>query len=245
MKKVDMLFELSHPARISMIRLAAARPVWHRDFMQASGLPPSEVTRHSKRLIHNGFIKRNRDGSFEITRLGCIMMNRLDDFEFISFHGSYFEHHDVSDIPTGFDMFQMLRKCQLLNETMSTVNAILRINAESRDFINCIMDEFNDAFVSIQIEKLGSGLAINMLTRPGIRIPSEYIENRNMGIIMRKIQKVPFFLIGSEREALICLKESGGRMDYSMAFISSDSRFLEWCGELFEHYWVRGKDLGL
>jgi predicted transcriptional regulator len=86
---------------------------------------------------------------------------------------------------------------------------------------------------------------IHILSRPGCRIPSEYFENRNFGIAIRTRPKIPFFMVASEKEVLYCLKGSGGRMDYSTAFLSSEPSVLEWSEELFDHYWVRGKSITL
>jgi len=245
MSQFDIMFEMSNPSRIGMLRLAASGPVRHRDFLQASGLAPSEVTRHTSRLVNSGFLKRNRTGHFELTRLGGLLLDRMDDFEFISFHDRYFERHDATGIPMGFDMLSMLRRATVLDETMAVVNAVLRINASSRTYVNCILDEFNDALVTMQAEKLRDGLELNILTRPGRPVPFEYTELRHTGIHFRTVAKLPMFMIASEKESLICLRSANGRTDYSMAFVSEKSEFLDWCDALFWHYWERGKDVGL
>jgi predicted transcriptional regulator len=239
------MFEMSHPSRIGMLRLAAGGPVRHRDMLQASGLAPSEVTRHAGRLVDSGFLKRNRAGHFELTRLGGLLLDRMDDFEFISFHDRFFERHDITGIPAGFDVFPMLRRTTILEETMAVVNAVLRINAGSGEYVNCILDEFNDALVAVQTEKLRDGLELNILTRSGRAVPSEYVEHRHAKLNIRTMAKLPIFMIASEKESVLCLRGSNGRTDYSMAFVSGKPEFLDWCEALFWHYWERGRNVGL
>lgn len=245
MQKKDLMFELSHPARIGILRLALTKPIRHRDVLQGSGLAPSEATRHVRRLIGSGVLVKNRDGFFDITNFGKVVAERLNIFDFISSHSSYVERHDFASIPFGFDVFEMLMKSDKIEGTMKVVNAILRINAGSKLVLSCVLDEFNDSLVAVQAEKLRNGIEIHIILSGGKRVPTEYMDSRMMAINVKAMGEIPFFLFASETESLICFKSIAGKVDYSMAFHSSEPEFLDWCAALFNYYWLRGKHVNL
>ncbi len=239
------MFELSHPARIGILKLAMTKPIRHRDVLQGSGLAPSEATRHVRRLIGSSVLAKNRDGFFDITNFGKVVAERLNIFDFISSHSSYVERHDFASVPLGFDIFQMLMKSNKIEGTMEVVNAILRINVGSKLVLSCVLDEFNDSLVAVQAEKLRNGMEIYLILSRGKRVPTEYMDNRMMAINMKAMGEIPFFLLASETESLICFRTITGKVDYSMAFHSSEPEFLEWCAALFNYYWLRGKHVNL
>jgi predicted transcriptional regulator len=245
MQKTDLMFELSHPARIGILRLAATKPIRHRDVLLGSGLAPSEATRHIQRLMICGVLAKNRAGFFEVTNFGKVIIEQLNTFDFISSNSQYIERHDLASMPFGFDPFRALMSCDRIEGTMEVVNAILRINEKSKQVMNCMLDEFNDSLVAVQAEKLRYGLEINLLLSGRKKIPSEYLDCRMLAIRARAFGSVPFFLIASEIESLICFRTAGGKVDYSVAFCSSEPEFLEWCDAVFGHYWQRGRDVML
>lgn len=245
MHKIDIMFELSHPARIGILRLAAAKGVRHRDLMAASGLPPSEVTRHAGRLLKGGFLKKNRNGEMTITRVGKYYLEWLDNSEFISFNSPFFEKHTLDSMPVGFDSVSMLRKCVMLDETMDIVNSAIQISAESKSFTNCILDRHSDALVGVHVEKIRSGNEINIISSAGRPVPLEYSECRAHDISIKALKQVPFFMILTETRAMLCFRTTGGGIDYSTGFVSGDTDFLEWCEALFNHYWQRGRTVVL
>ena len=228
-----------------MLRLAAARSVRHRDLMAASGLPPSEVTRHAGRLLQGGFLKKDRNGGMSITRVGQYYLECLDNSEFISFNNSFFEKHSLDAMPVGFDPISMLRKCEMLNETMDVVNSAIQITAESKSFINCILDRHSDALIGVHVEKIKSGNEVNIISNAGRPVPQEYSDCRNHDVSMKVLKQVPFFMVHAESRAMICFRSTGGGIDYSTSFVSSDADFLEWCDSLFSHFWMRGRDVVL
>jgi len=243
--KSDLMFELSHPARIGILRLAATKPVRHRDVLLASGLAPSEATRHIQRLTGCNVLEKNRDGLFEITNFGKVIIDRWNTFDIISSNSQYIGRHDVASLPFGFDPFRALMACEKIEGTMEVVNTILRINEKSKQAVNCILDEFNDSLVAVQAEKLRYGLQINMMLPGRKKVPTEYMDNRLLGIRVKALGSIPFFLIASEAEALICFRTTGGKVDYSVAFCSSEPELLEWSDAVFGYYWQRGRDVVL
>jgi predicted transcriptional regulator len=239
------MFELSHPARIGILKLAMTKPIRHRDVVQGSGLAPSEATRHVRRLMDSGVLAKDRDGFIGVTNFGKVVAERLSIIDFISSHSSYVERHDFASFPFGFDAFQMLMKSNKIEGTMEVVNAILRINAGSKLVLSCVLDEFNDSLVAVQAEKLRNGMEIYILLSRGKRVPTEYMDNRMMAINMKAMGEIPFFLLASETESIICFRTIAGKVDFSAAFHSSEPEFLEWCAALFNYYWLRGKHVNL
>ena len=59
-------------------------------------------------------------------------------------------------------------------------------------------------------------------------------------IELRTLTDVPITIVCTEKEAIICLPSTEGRMDYA-AFHSKDQMFVNWARELFLYYWDKGK----
>jgi predicted transcriptional regulator len=192
-----------------------------------------------------GFLRKSRRGGFEITRLGSLMLSRLEDLGFVNFNAGYFERHEVGVLPPGLDIISIMRQCDRNEDTMRTVNSILRIYAEARDWMCCMADEFSDAMVSVHAGKLDHGVGLRLITTAGRRVPSEYSEPAAGGVNARSMKRVPLFMSFSEREALLCLRLQGGGIDYSVSFSSADDAFVGWCATVFDHYWERARDLTL
>lgn len=240
MKQLNYMFELSHPSRLGILRLASTRKIRHTELIQASGLSPSEVTRHTHRLQSSGLLKKTRSGEFRTTSNGQIVLNWLENFEFMSFNAPYLENHRLNELPIGFDLFHVLRQCEKITGTMNGVNTILRINAESRTLLNGFIEEFHDSVVNIHYEKIKYGIDMKLITVRGKRIPFEYSEVDAVNLFMKSLPSVPFFFVASEKECVVCFREVGGEIDYSTCFITGNENIIEWFNMLFYYYWERG-----
>jgi len=60
-------------------------------------------------------------------------------------------------------------------------------------------------------------------------------------IEIRWLEKVGVCIVMNEASAELCLPNSAGKIDFSTGFASRNSKFHNWCRDLFLHYWERGK----
>ena len=73
---------------------------------------------------------------------------------------------------------------------------------------------------------------------PAYRIWSEKLRNlEGRGLPVSDISTTIMLI---EKEAMICLRFVGGRMDFA-GFFGSDPTFLNWVKDLFLYYWDKGK----
>jgi predicted transcriptional regulator len=57
---------------------------------------------------------------------------------------------------------------------------------------------------------------------------------------LRALFDIPAIIALTEKEAAICFRLIGGKMDYA-GFIGKDPIFLNWVKDLFLYYWDKGK----
>jgi len=92
----------------------------------------------------------------------------------------------------------------------------------------------------------------NEQIRKGIRFRDLFPENdlpayktwseklRNVDGRGLAVSDIPATVMLTEKEALICLRFTGGRMDCA-GFFGNDSTFLSWVKDLILYYWEKGK----
>ena len=56
----------------------------------------------------------------------------------------------------------------------------------------------------------------------------------------RYLETISCRVLVTDREAQLCLPQSGGRVDYA-AFVSKEPKFIKWGRDLFIHGWDRAK----
>ena len=57
---------------------------------------------------------------------------------------------------------------------------------------------------------------------------------------IRGLAEIPAIIVLTDKEAAVCLRLIGGRMDYT-GFFGKYPMFLNWAKELFLYYWDKGK----
>ena len=60
------------------------------------------------------------------------------------------------------------------------------------------------------------------------------------GISIRVLPKIPLSCHIADDEALVSFLDKDGNIDFSVFFHSKDERFMQWCEDLFEYFWVSG-----
>ncbi len=237
-----LFFELASESRLSILRELQKENLKMQEIARRLDVTATEAFRQLERLSAALLVQRQPDGTFAIAEYGKLVMQLSSSLEFVSKHRDYFSTHDIMRLPLHF--VNRLSELSQANLVMDTVESL---NNGERTFI--------------EAEQYGWGIAegtvpehvipmINERIQKGIKFKFLIPENRftaNMNqpptpknVEGRGLPDLPAIVVLSEKEAGICFRQVGGRVDYA-GFFGKDPTFHNWVKDLFLYCWERGK----
>ncbi len=241
----ELLFELSHPTRLEILRLITETPMRLTKIADRVGANNPEVSRHLDRLRAAGLVEREPEGTYLVSPLGLYVLSSLPGLDFLARNSDYFRDHDLSLLPDPFvGRLGELNACERAEGTYVGIEKGIEIYGQSEDWFSTLTPEYLPDSVEVVPdvrEKLSQGVTFRTIVGPTFRLPPSLEptpENR-----FRVVPKLPLGLGVSEKEAMIVFPDLKGRIDLSVAFSSDDERFLRWCEDLVEWLWSRGEGL--
>ena len=200
----------------------------------------TEAFRQLQRLSEALLVQKQPEGSFAITGYGKLVLHLSSSFDFVSKHRNYFLTHDVWRIP-----LQFVNRIGELSQTNLIMDAMENINRGERMFIDAEQYAWGlaegrvpELMDPIMNEKIRKGLNLKMIipesdlsTVPAMKTPN---------VELRGISDIPAIIGITEKEATVCFRFIGGRLDYA-GFSGKDPTFLNWAKDLFLYYWEKGK----
>jgi predicted transcriptional regulator len=248
----DLLFEVSNENRYIILVFLRQKAMRITDITRKIGLTTPEARRHVSRLGEVGLIQRDVEGFYHITPYGEGILILLTEFDFMAQHNEYFQSHTLTKIPTVF-----LKRVGELIESRNIENAMdfLRhtesLFKEANEHVWLLLDQFPLNSLSTIMEAIERGVQFKII-EPLDRVLSPDIDSmtseetqalsraRHTPMFEHKmLDTVNVFLYLSESKCVLAFPTSDGQYDYS-GFASSDDSSLEWCRELFQHYWDEG-----
>lgn len=239
------LFELSHDSRLGMLRRLGQGSRRHGELFREMNLSPSEATRHLGRLVSMDAVRKNKQGEFEITRVGIHIIDMLEDLDFMLGNSEYLETHDFSFVPDELALFSMLRRASEVRGAADIMAGLADISTGARDRLDCMFDRVIDHLVPEHVRLLRDGVTVNILVNDDSGIPGEFLENHLLSLEIRVIDRIPGDMAVSDAGGIVVPGHVMGYTDYSVGFGGQDSAFLEWCGSIFDHYWSMGRPVSL
>jgi len=260
----DMLFEVSSEIRLRILELLMNGPATVTDISNQLDVSMTEASRHINRLSQVGLIKKNPDRDYSITILGKTVLIQLGPLEFITRHSDYFDSHDATRIPVKF-----LNRINELEDTVPTytqraniirsVEKMKNISLEAEEYYYSILDNSSMKLVlyaepdqerkNLVKNKIESGIKFKTLFPMSVetdKIPQEslrsFIElHRSGNFEFRIIERTDLFLRMNEKEvSLLAFPNMNDKFDY-LGFEATDDRTINWCNEVFNHYWNSSK----
>lgn len=260
----DMLFEVSSEIRLRILESLMDGPATVTDVSNRLDLSMTEASRHFNRLSQVGLIRKNPDRDYSITILGKTVLAQLGPLEFITRHSDYFDSHDATRIPAKF-----LNRINELADADPTytqranvirsVEKMKNISLEAEEYYYSILDdssmelvlyaEPDDESADAVKEKVESGIRYRALFPAGVeidKIPQEsltgFIElHRSGSFEFRIIERTDLFLHMNEKGvSLLAFPDMNDNFDY-LGFEAADDRTINWCREVFDHYWGSSK----
>jgi predicted transcriptional regulator len=253
----DLMFEVSNEDRVSILRELRKERSTYSDLSRKLDITTQEVSRHLSRLTENGLTTRRTDGLLELTSYGELVLRQLNAVEFTSKHREYFASHVLNGLPDKFvSRMGELRGCTLNMDVMVSIHRVQKILQEAEEYVWDInLPYIASAFPYVR-ESFERGVEGRFLHGETLHVPDEMRDERNKvlsdqrvrslkaeGVYKERLVEAGLIIYMSEKElALLCFPEPDGRFDY-MGFTATDPDALEWCRDVFLHYWEQGTDV--
>jgi predicted transcriptional regulator len=238
-------FDLSHPARLEILRALARDRRRLTDLARLSRVSPPEVSRHLARLERLGLVAHASAGGFELTGSGRLIADRLPFFDFIARHRELLRNHDLTRLPPSMiGRIGELTSPETGSTFVDSLRRARRVLREAREFAWFITDQPMMSVEELAQETRGSSVPVRAVVpesilatpvRPTTRVsPEERLQ-------FRAVPSIAVGLAMNERVAGVSFSDLQGRIDYAAGVGGTSASLLGWCRDLFEGYWREGK----
>jgi predicted transcriptional regulator len=228
-----LFFELASESRLGILRKLLEKDWKMNEVARKMDLTTTETFRQLQRLSGALLVQKQPEGTYAITEYGRLTLQLSASINFVFKHKQYFLNHAVSRLPPQFKnrLGELAQAKLMMGMVESTMKSSQLIGAAEK-FMWAVSPEpvpqtFDD--ISKQIPK-GSEYRI-LSPQPPVRLPN--LENRTLS-------EPQAIMVVTEKEAALCFRFIGGRMDYA-GFFGKDPEFLNYARDLFLYYWNKGK----
>lgn len=240
-----MFFELSHDRRLAILELLRARELHLTEIASRCRVAPPEASRHLARLAAQGLLQRNSDGTFRLTGYGALIVEGIASFEGLRSRREFLRTHDLTALPRNFaSRLYVLAGTAAGSSFSQSLRHVEMVLGEAREYAWFLSDQ---AMVTAEI-LLGSmrksRVPVRVLLQSSALPPARQRVTpipQDVPLELRVLPDVRIGLAINEKIAGVCFAGSGGPIDYANGFQGSSADFREWCGDLFDHFWKRGR----
>jgi predicted transcriptional regulator len=233
----DLLFEMSNENRYGVLLILQKEAKRITDLTREMKLTTTEVRRHVSRLAEVDLIQRDIEGYYHLTSYGETSLLLFQEFIFLSSNSEYFKTHTLSNIPTGFvKQIGELGASMILNDAMDFLRHTENLFKESKEYVWLLVDQFPMNSLATIVEAIDPD--IESMTSEETQALSR---TRQTPLVdQRMVDDVNVYLFLSENRCVIAFPTSEGQYDYR-GFTATDGSSLQWCRELFLHYWDKAE----
>jgi parallel beta-helix repeat protein len=245
----NLLFEISNEYRHRILLLLQEEALRITDIAKEMDLNNPETRRHISRLRDAGLIRRDIEGFYHLTPFGELVLRQLKEIEFTSRHREYFESHSLADVPSSFiSKISNLGGSMFTDDIMSFLYNIETVIKEAEEYVWFNVDQYPVTTLPSIVKALERGVEFRTIeheekiTGPHLilQAPDEaqtLTRLRTTPLIEQKTSaKVDIILYLSEKRCVLAFPDIDGEFDYR-GFTATDEQALEWCRDLFLHYW--------
>lgn len=236
-----LLFELASENRLGILRELQRGSLKMQEIARRLNVTATEAFRQLERLSTASLIQRQPDGAFTIAEYGKLVLQLTSSLEFVFKHKEYFSTHDIMLLPSQFvNRIGELSQAKLVTDTIESINTGERMFLEAKQYTWGIAE-------GVVPELMGP--AMNEQLQRGVKGKFLIPEDRLFASInpaladmfeARGIPDLPAIVALTEKEAAICFRLIGGKMDYA-GFYGKEPIFIGWVKDLFLYYWDKGK----
>jgi predicted transcriptional regulator len=240
----DLFFEFSHEDRVKILLEIDKAPSKLSHLSEKLDLKVQETARHLSRLTEAKLISKDINGDYRATPYGDHVLRLLPGFNFLRRHREYFTTHRSAHLPIEFvGRIGELSMCKFTDNVMAAYQEVRSIYEEAQEYIWGLSDQitpYSPPFIDSAMKR---GVKVRLLLLEGMVFPPgfepvSFVPGR---IEHKTLDKLDIGMVVSEKKATIVFPTSEGKLDPSMAFISTDNTSKMWVSDLFEFYWSKAK----
>lgn len=243
MRTHELLFELSHPVRYEITKRLSEQPLRLTRIGESVDANNPEVSRHLDRLKKARLVAKDPDGYYSMTPFGRLIQSMLPGLSFISDHPDYFMEHDLSLLPPQFICrLGELSNCSLTEGTINNLGISTKLVQDATERSDLITMEIPHDTTAYH-ERFDDGVEWRLIVHED-SLPQCGLGECTDPEIQKRIRfhsRLPVIMILTENEGAVMFPNHKGAFDFAAGFNSSDPVFLDWCEDLFEYLWEKGK----
>lgn len=217
------------------------------------GSTAQEVYRNISQLMEQNMIVKTNTNAYRISDVGRILTSMISIPMFIEKHNSFFHDHPFDELPPKFiKRIGDLEDCELISNVTLVLEKIAKIYENSEQFVDDAVSESFDSFDEILLKKISKQIPYRHMINKDHKEQNKrqynlekngYYEGISNGTIKRRLlSQLNFALIINEKEAAVIFPGHDKNPDYRKMFYGSDKQFHDWCTDLYDYFWQRGKD---
>jgi predicted transcriptional regulator len=231
----DLLFELSSEERVTIMRSLQDERMKLSHLAKKLDMTVTETSRQLQRLSDSLLVAKDVDGTFSPTLYGELAVSLLLNLDFISENRQYFLDHRVSNIPYGFiNRLGELSSSTYEMDSVKVITHCTELLKNAEDYIWAQSYQLLPDHVPIIEDHIKNGCIFRGIFPENIDLPLPLLPN------IRTRNRVELRILVTEKAAMSGFEHLTGTPHYS-GFFSEDSKFIEWCKEVHQHYWERSK----
>lgn len=245
--KVDKLFqELASKKRLGIIGALGQKPMKFTEISDEFDMTSPEASRHLGRLIDAKLIEKKGDGNYSITFFGEMVLTSISELEFIAEKSEHFLSHDASPIPDHLlERMEDLSDGQIVTGVYKIIDTVDEKLDEIEDYLFYMTDDIPNLYIRKSEKKIADGIEVRVILPKGTH--QDLLANVDEKLVgkvnVRVLEKVNMAVNVNDVFATIALPGTDGNIDRQAVLFGSDSKFRQWCKEVFEYYWERAEAL--
>lgn len=239
-ERIELMFEMSSPARERIIRLVSVGARRHGEIVQATGIEPPEVTRHIQRLLRCGLIRR-RSNMYTATQTARCLLHVMDEIEFIRREPDVVRDYDLSSIHCwGRYNLMPLVRAERLKGVLNVISRSLMSRRKAVRFIRAISNEPIPTILEASLAAARRGVDVRIIYGTERGVPP--IDEPSLQVRVLP-EEVPCLMSVDESSGAVALPRWDGTFSLSTAFASESQEMLSLLVSMFNILWERARPL--
>lgn len=240
-----LLFDLASNDRLALLTAVSTQRYKATQLAPSISASIQEASKHLARLQESGLVDRDREGYYQLTVLGRMVMQLLPSFRFLTEHRDYFLAHDLMLLPPEFvSRIGELSNCELYGYTGRVLEFYEEVVSNAQERISVMMDHQIRTNMTIAKDLAERRVAVRYMVPLGTDIRKDFEEARHLlGELLevRLSSDIHVGILLDEERAGVAFPDLSGQVDYNRGFRATDLRAHRWCEDLFEVYWRNAK----
>jgi len=239
----NLLAELSSGDRLRIFYALDKMPMTLSEVSNEVGISDSESSRGLQRLCNARLLRKRIDGFYQMTNYGRTIRSFLPLLETSARNREFIDNHDMSSLPASLQRrLDELFRGELSLDFISSRNRSMEHFENARENAGFARPQIPEFAMPTAYKKLKEGIEIRAVF-PGNVL--EYAGREFADILgdmeLRALKEVPVALEIFDDFAAIAIPGLDGNPDRNNTYLGTDPVFRDWCRELFEHLWRKGK----